>query len=116
MSQVRLLVDEDAQHRALAPALRARGVDVVTVGERGLTGADDDVVLAHAVQDGRAVYTFNTGDFCRLHDDYMQQGREHAGIICVPRQRYSVGEQIRRLFQLINTKSAEEMRNQLEFL
>lgn len=116
MSQIRLLVDEDAQHRGLAPALRARGVDVVTAYEAGLTGAVDDAVLAHAVQDDRAVYTFNTGDYCRLHTEYMQQGREHVGIIVVPSQRYSLGEQIRRLFHLINSKSAEEMRNQLLFL
>jgi hypothetical protein len=32
------------------------------------------------------------------------------------RQRYSVGEQIRRLLQLISMKSAEEMRNSLQFL
>jgi hypothetical protein len=113
---MRLLVDEDAQHRRLAPALRARGVDVVTAFEAGLTGADDPDVLAHASREGRAVYTFNTGHFCRLHGQWLQQGIEHAGIIVVPSQRYSIGEQLRRLLQLISTKSAEEMRNQMEFL
>jgi hypothetical protein len=116
VSQLRLLVDEDAQHRGLAPALRARGVDVVTAFEAGLAGAEDQEILSHAVREGRAVYTFNVGDFCRLHTEYAQQAREHFGIVLVPRQRYSLGEQLRRLFQLLNTKSAEEMRNQLEFL
>lgn len=32
------------------------------------------------------------------------------------RQRYSVGEQARRLLKLIATNSAEEMRNQVEFV
>ncbi len=116
MSQIRLLVDEDAQHRGLAPALRARGVDVVTAFEAGLTGAADDAVLAYAAQGDRAVYTLNAGDYCRLHSQYLRQAIEHSGIIVVPRQRCSVGEQLRRLFRLINTKSAEEMKNQLEFL
>ena len=116
MSQIRLLVDEDAQHRGLATALRARSVDVVTANEAGLTGQKDDVVLAHAVSDGRTVYTFNASDFSRMHSDYLRQGQEHFGIIIVPRQRYALGEQLRRLFQLINSKSAEEMRNCLEFL
>jgi hypothetical protein len=111
-----LFVDEDAQHHGLAPSLRARGVDVVTAYEAGLIGADDDVLLAYASQEGRAAYTFNAGDFCRLHSQYLQQGLEHAGIIVVPRQRYAVGEQLRRLFQLINSKTAEEMRNHLEYL
>jgi hypothetical protein len=75
-----LYVDEDAQHRGLAPSLRARGIDVVTAFERGLLGDDDDTVLAHAANDGRAVYTFNASDFCRLHGEYMLQGMEHAGI------------------------------------
>jgi hypothetical protein len=116
VSQITLLVDEDAQHRGLAPALRARGVDVITVNEAALTGVDDDQVLARATTDGRTVYTFNTGDLCRLHGEYMRQGWEHAGIIIVPRQRYSVGEPLRRLFQLMTTKTAEQMRNQMEFL
>lgn len=116
MSQVRLLIDEDAHHRALAPALRARGIDVVTAREAGLLGADDDVVLHRAATEGRAIYTFNASDFGRLHSEYLQQGLSHAGVVVVPRQSYSVGEQLRRLFQLINTKSAEEMREHLEFL
>ena len=116
MSQIRLFVDEDAQHHGLAAALRARGVDVVTVFDVGMTGEDDPAVLAQAAREGRAVYTFNAGDFCRLHGEYLSQGIEHAGIVVVPSQRYTVGEQLRRLFQLINAKSAEEMRNHLEFL
>jgi hypothetical protein len=46
----------------------------------------------------------------------MAQGKSHAGIIVVFRQRYAVGEQMRRLLQLISMKSAEEMRNNLQFL
>jgi hypothetical protein len=116
VSQIRLLVDEDAQHRGLAPALRARGVEIVTAFEAGLTAAADDAILARAAQEDRAVYTFNASDYCRLHSKYMQQGLDHAGIIIVPGQRYSVGEQLRRLFHLINTKEAEGMKNSLEFL
>lgn len=116
MSQLRLLIDEDAQHRGLAPALRARGVDVTTVRELGMFGADDDFILARAATESRAIYTMNAGDFHRLHTHWLQQGRDHAGIIIVPRQRYSVGEQLRRLFALINSRSAENMRNQIAFL
>jgi hypothetical protein len=46
----------------------------------------------------------------------MAQGESHAGIIVVFRQRYAVGEQLRRLLPLISTKYAEEMRNNLQFL
>jgi hypothetical protein len=41
---------------------------------------------------------------------------EHTGIILAERQSYSIGEQLRGLLRLMETKSAEEMRNQLLFL
>jgi hypothetical protein len=40
----------------------------------------------------------------------------HYGIILAPQKRYSVGEQVHRLVRLINTKSAEGMRDSVEFL
>jgi Domain of unknown function (DUF5615) len=113
---IRLYVDEDAMARALVRGLRARGVDVITVLDAGMSEQDDLAQLEHATRHVRVLYTFNVGHFCHLHAQYMAQGKPHAGIIVVFRQRYSVGEQIRRLLQLINMKSAEEMRNSLQFL
>ena len=49
-------------------------------------------------------------------DSILAQGKSHAGIILARQQHYSVGEQMRRLLKLIATKSAEEMKNQVEFL
>ncbi len=114
--QIRLYVDEDAMARALLRGLRARGVDVTTVLDAGMSEQDDMDQLEYATQHGRVLYTYNVGHFCGLHVHYMAQGKSHAGIIVVFRQRYSFGEQIRRLLQLISMKSAEEMRNSLQFL
>jgi hypothetical protein len=114
--QISLYVDEDAMARALVRGLQARGVDVTTVLDAGMSERDDMAQLEHAIQQGRVLYTFNVGHFCYLHAQYMAQGKDHTGIIVVFRQRYSVGEQIRRLLQLISMKSAEEMRNSLQFL
>jgi hypothetical protein len=72
--------------------------------------------LECATEHGRVLYTFNVGHFCLLHAQYMTQGKSYAGIIVVFRQRYAVGEQLRRLLQLISMKSAEEIRNNLHFL
>lgn len=41
MSEIRLLIDEDAMDHRLVGALRARGVDVTTAGELGTTGFSD---------------------------------------------------------------------------
>ncbi len=113
---IRLYVDEDAMARALVQGLRARGVDVTTVLDAGMSEQDDRAQLEYAAAQGCVLYTFNVGHFCKLHSDYLARGKDHAGIIVVNRQRYSVGEQIRRLLRLINTKSAEDMRNSLYFL
>lgn len=56
------------------------------------------------------------GDFYRIHREYLAHGQSHAGIILARQQRYSVGEQTRRLLKLIATRSADEMKNQIEFL
>jgi predicted nuclease of predicted toxin-antitoxin system len=114
--QIRLYVDEDAMARAVVQGLRARGIDVITVLEAGMSEEDDEEQLRYATVHGRVLYTFNVGDFFRLHSEYLDQGKSHAGIILTYRQRYPIGEQIRRLLRLINTKSAEEMRNTIHFL
>lgn len=111
-----LYLDEDAMARSLVAALRARGADVQTVADAGLCGKADEIQLQWAASNRRAIYTFNVGDFCRLHRKYLENEIEHAGIIVVPRQRYPVKEQIRLLLNLVKTKSAEEMRNYLLFL
>jgi hypothetical protein len=64
----------------------------------------------------RVLFSFNRGDFFRLHTEYLAQGKSHAGIILANQQQYSVGEQMRRILRLTATKSATDMKNQIEFL
>ena len=113
---IRLYLDEDAMDRDLVRALEARGVDVESVLESGMTGYSDPQPLESAASRGRVLYTCNVGDFHRLHWDYINSQRVHSGIILVPQQRYSIGEQLRRILTLISTLSAEQMKNRLEFL
>jgi hypothetical protein len=113
---IRLYVDEDALDKDLIWALRARGVDVTTAFEAGMIERDDREHLDYATRQGRVLYSFNVGDFSRLHADSLLQGKSHAGIVLAQQQCYSVGEQMRRLLKLIAIKSAEEMKDQVEFL
>lgn len=101
-------------HRLLK-ALRARGVDLTTVGEIGTTSLSDGDQLILATEQQQVLYTFNVGDFCQLHSTYMAEGQTHSGII-ISSQDYSIGEQMRRVLKLLATKSAEDMVNQLVFL
>ena len=101
--------------RALVLALRKRGVNILTALDVETTNEPDDRQLAYAAAQGRAIYSFNVGDFCRLHSLWLADGKSHAGII-LAQQDYPVGEQIRRIVRLIGTLSAEDMHNRLEFL
>src|SRR6266851_1817877 len=65
---------------------------------------------------GRALYSFNVGDYHEIHREWTATGRGHAGIILAQQKRYSTGEQIRRLLRLIGSLTDDEMRNREEFL
>ena len=80
-----------------------------------MSGKTDLEQLEYSTEHDRVIYTFNIGDFCGLHREFIAGGKSHTGIIVVYRQRYSLGEQIRRLSDLINPKRAEDMRNGLHF-
>jgi hypothetical protein len=116
VEKARLYFDEDAMNHRVITGLRARNYDVLTAFEGGTIGDDDASQLRFATAQGRVLYTFNVGDFCRLHAAFLATGEVHAGIIVCPRQRYSVGEQIKRLSGLLNSVRPDNFRNRLEFL
>lgn len=102
--------------RALVQALVVRGVDVVTALGAEMIARADEEHLNWATEQGRVLYSFNLADFYQLHTDFLAQEKSHAGIVLAQQQRYSVGEQMRRLLRLIATLSAEDMMNRVEFL
>lgn len=114
--KIRLYLEEDSQDRDLVAALRARGTDVMTASEAGLIERFDEEQLAWASAQGRTLYSFNVGDFYQLHTLWLNRGRSHAGVILARQQRYSVGEQMRRLLKLTAARSAEAMKDAVEFL
>lgn len=100
----------------LIHALQARGLDVQSATTAGMLGLPDSHHLEHAAVQGWVLYSGNVGDFYRLHGEYLASQRSHSGIILAHRNKYPVGEQIRRLLKLTMTLSAEEMKDRLEFL
>jgi uncharacterized protein with PIN domain len=114
--KIQLYVDEDAMAHRLAQELRMRGIDVTTALEEAMIEHDDVDHLEYACTQDRVLYSFNIGDYYQLHTEFLTQGKEHAGIILAQQQRYSIGEQLRRLLRIIAVRSAEDMRNRIEFL
>ncbi len=113
---IRLYFDEDSMEHDLVLALRLRDLDVLTAREARMIRRNDEEHLNFATEQGRVVFTFNRGDFCKLHKEYLGEGKHHAGIIIANQQQYSVGEEMRRILRLGATKTHADMENWIEFL
>ena len=70
------LIDEDLP-RSLAADLRTVGIDVTHVTEVGLSGATDDTIRDHAVQDRRVVVSRDLGMFD------ARRGQRPSGLLVV---------------------------------
>ena len=111
---IRLYLDEDTINRRLVRALRSRELDVLTANEAGLVQVPDQEHLDYATSLNRVVFTFNTRDFAALHAEYVSTDRHHAGVIVS--NQAQVGVILRRLLKLLNSLSADDMRDWLEYL
>jgi hypothetical protein len=114
--KAKLFVDEDASEASVVSALRRHGVDVLTVVDARRQSLSDEDQLRFAASLHRSLYSLNVRDFARIHREFVARGVEHAGIILIPRQRYSMGEKIRRLQNLLDSASPTGLQNTIHFL
>ncbi len=98
----------------LAEQLRKYGFDVTSTIELRMLEDDDDTQLAFAVSQQRAIVSINHQHFAPLHEQYLAQGKEHWGIILSTEETTPVLR--RRLLRLLNTLSAEDLKNQMHWL
>jgi predicted nuclease of predicted toxin-antitoxin system len=105
-----LYTDEDMS-ALVATLLRSRGLDVTTVPEQATLGKTDREQLEFAVSVERCVLTHNRVDFERLHLQYIEENKQHFGIIVVPQKNaYEVAQ---RIGILVSVLTAKKIRNQL---
>jgi len=90
--------------------LKRRGVEAFSAKDIGKLGLTDKQQIEVAIKNKATVFTHDV-DFLRIAYE-----REHPGIIYVHQQKLDVGECIRRLKSIVESKSSEEMRNQIIFL
>ena len=107
--RIKFYTDEQVA-RAVIRGLRQRGVDVRTVVDAGLLGADDEEHLERATSEGRVIFT-QDDDFLRLH----ASGTNHAGIAYAPQQT-PIGDILYGLMLIYQILEPEEMIGQVEFL
>ncbi len=80
---LRFLFDQHMSGPALRQ-LRARGIDVVHVGELGLAEADDADILHRSVREGRIIVTRNYCDFAPLAEAFARQRKPFPGVLFCP--------------------------------
>jgi len=85
---------------AVLVALRARGVDCSSPTDAGLRGRADETQLEHAASIGSAIVTSNQGDFSRLHWQWVEHGRTHAGIVILTARGIPIGVVVEKLARL----------------
>lgn len=79
---LRYLADENLNnHVVRALRLRDSKIDIVTVQEVGLGGADDPTVLAWAAEQGRIVVTHDVATMTRHAYDRVDAGQPMPGVI-----------------------------------
>jgi len=109
----RLYLDEDV-HKKVATALRLKGYDVVSAHDVQKQSLSDYQQLEYAVSEGRAIVTFNAGDFDRIHKEYIKSGKNHFGILLS--KQIPVGELTRRIAKFLFSHTSEEMKTNIFWL
>lgn len=113
MNKAKLFLDEDV-HLVLGSLLRKRGFDTEHAQELDKKGKSDVEQLAYSVEQKRCLISFNVKDYVQLHNEYVNTGREHWGIIVS--KQLPVGETLRRLLITLQRYSQDSMKNRLLFL
>lgn len=108
-----LYLDEDVSV-VVAAILRARGFDVKTAREAEQLGRTDFEQLGFGTVANRVLLTHNRVDFERLHLEWLETGRPHAGIM-IARRRPPCGTAA-RVGRLLTRLTADELRNQIFYV
>ena len=81
--------------------LRLRSFDVLTAVEVGRSKQPDESQLEFATSLDRVLLTYNRMDFRRIHLEFVQAGRPHAGIILIPQSSVVIWRALRAAMMLV---------------
>src|SRR5262245_55612606 len=100
---------------AITAGLRKRGIDVRTAEEDGSATLEDDPLLARATSLGRILFSQDE-DLLVIAHQWLQSGREFAGLVYAHQLAISIGQAVRDLELLAKVLDPAEMRNRVEYL
>jgi predicted nuclease of predicted toxin-antitoxin system len=112
--RIKIYADESVPVAVVA-GLQRRGVEAVSPREAGNLGLTDLEQLAYAIENRFLLFTHDT-DFLMLAAEVSRVGQEHWGVVYVHQEKLGIGGCIRRLKEMADVLSAEEMKNHIEFL
>ena len=108
--RLKFYLDENVQI-VIAEQLKRRDIGAVTAHDLDALGDTDESHLARATEKGY-VFCTHDADFVAM----ASVGTEHGGIVFGQQDQHGIGDWVRGLVRLHTTKSAEEMRNHVEYL
>lgn len=112
-----LYFDEDSSNQVVIEALREEGYEVLSTPEAGNRGKSDGKQLEFATSQERALFSFNRGDFKRIHKEWWEKGWEHFGIILATQQKVTEKGLIKQLkINILERYSKEQLKNQIFWL
>jgi Domain of unknown function (DUF5615) len=114
-----IYLDDCSDENLLIARLRQAGYVVVSPRECGTVGMDDRDHLEYASRHGHALLTQNPQDFIDRHEEWQEQGLQHAGILLVyrdndPTRDMTAADILRSLGKLLTSRLA--IRNSIQVL
>lgn len=110
---ISLYTDEDVDV-LIKPLLQAKGFKVFTTLDETMLGKTDREQLDHAMKLSCALVSHNRVDFEKLAVQFLQDGKEHHGIILATRR--NVYELSRRIARFLEMHKSDSIKNQVWYL
>ena len=113
---IRFLADENFNHKILRGLFRRNpALDLKTVQDVGLRGADDSTVLAWAAREGRIVLSHDEETMIGFAYERIRAGEPMPGLMIVD-ELAPIGPAIEAILLVVGASEAEEWGGRVEHL
>jgi len=113
---IRLAADKNFNHDIIRGLLRRNPyLDIVSVQDAGLSGADDATVLEWAAREGRVLLTHDVSTMTRYARERVRAGKPMPGVFEVSR-KVPIGQAIEDLLLIAECSQEGEWEGQVRYL